>query len=146
MESDEQYDEVILSDENPDEVRKNQERQNLDDIKNSLTADAQDEEYADEEYIEEQNQGEQGEEEYEEYQKEENYNELTEKISQILDAKLSSFTQMQHKKEDTISDLVKAELPRILKNWVQNNEELIINIVEKVVERQISEAISKIKK
>jgi hypothetical protein len=73
-------------------------------------------------------------------------NVLTDKIAEILDAKLSNFVKAQKKEDEKISDLVRAELPKILINWMQNNQELIINIIESVVEKQISEAISKIKK
>lgn len=45
----------------------------------------------------------------------------------------------------TVKDLVKEALQPAIENWIDNNQNLIINIVEKVAERNISSAISKIK-
>ena len=79
-------------------------------------------------------------------------NEIADKISASLSNKFAKMLDDAKvlKSSDAINDLkvkdlVLEALPPILEKWIDKNQNLILNVVEKVAEKNISAALSKIK-
>ena len=81
---------------------------------------------------------------------------LTDKITNVLDAKLKSLLDLKMQaserieakpeKPKTVEELFAESLPPILEKWIDKNQDLILTKFEEIAERQISDAILKLKK
>lgn len=75
---------------------------------------------------------------------------LSEKIAELVDRKMQDLVKSGQygavaKSSTTLETFVSEALGPALEKWIDANQSLILGIVEKVTEKQISEAISKLK-
>lgn len=74
-----------------------------------------------------------------------------EKIAQLIDKKLEDFTQkaapseVKEKPSVSLEELVSEALRPALEKWINNNQDAILNIIERVSESYMAEAFSKTK-
>jgi hypothetical protein len=78
---------------------------------------------------------------------------LSKTISTVLDDKFEKLSSKigiignssLYDKDLKLSELMREILPKVFESWIEANEVKVIKVIEDVAERQISEAISKIK-